>query len=117
MTGFEGETIQDLNNAITWIKKFRPHTFSFHRIQVYPGTRLYEKIGNNYFAINEWTEENIAGYFNSYKYDSVGLEDRRKWYLKNYRPFNTRYIRKSILKVNTLKNIFRMVFEKILNKE
>ena len=114
MTGFEGETISDLNNIIDWIKLYRPHTFSMHRIQVYPGTRLYETIGDRFFENNDWTEANVNRYFNDQKYDNIDIEDRKKWFFQVYKPFNTRYIRKSILKANPIKDIVRMVYKRLV---
>jgi anaerobic magnesium-protoporphyrin IX monomethyl ester cyclase len=117
MTGFEGETIQDLNNMIEWIRKSRPHTFSLHRMQIYPGTRLYDRIGDRFFENNEWTEENVLEYFNRPAYRNISIEERQRWHQKIYRPFNTRYIRKSIVKVNTLPKILKIFIKKILGRK
>jgi len=49
MTGFEGETVPDLNNILLWIKKLRPHTFSLNQLSIHPGTSLYESFGEEFF--------------------------------------------------------------------
>ena len=112
MTGFEGESLSDLNKTLEWIKIFKPHTFSFHRIQVYPGTELYEASGNRFFEKNEWTKDNVDKYFRNGKADNISQEEKRKWFLEVYKPFSISYGRKAILKVNSLKNIIKMVYKK-----
>lgn len=112
MTGFKGESLADLNNVLDWIKRFKPHTFSFHRIQVYPGTELYETSGNRFFEKNEWTKDNVDKYFRNGKADNISQEEKRKWFLEVYKPFSISYGRKATLKVNSLKNIMKMVYKK-----
>jgi anaerobic magnesium-protoporphyrin IX monomethyl ester cyclase len=112
MTGFEGESLSDLNKTLEWIKMFKPHTFSFHRIQVYPGTELYEASGDKFFEKNEWTKDNVDKYFRNGKADNISQEERRKWFLETYRPFSVRYGRKATLKVNSIKNTIKMVYKK-----
>ena len=110
--GFEGENLSDLNNILKWIKRFKPHTFSFHKIQVYPGTELYEVAGDKFFERNEWTKENIEEYFENKIFNSIDQEERSKWFLEVYKPFSTRYGRMATLKVNSLKSIIKILSEK-----
>jgi len=117
MTGFEGESLSDLNKTLEWIKTSRPHTFSFHRIQVYPGTELYQNSGDKFFEKNEWTEVNVKKYFESKIFDTIDQKERRKWFLKVYKPFSIRYGRKAILRVNSLKNIIKMVHKKYFSSK
>ncbi len=116
MTGFEGETVSDLNNILEWLNKIKPHTFSFHRIQVYPGTELYETLGGKFFERNEWTKDNVEKYFESKIFDSIDKEERKKWFLKVYKPYSLKYGRKATLKVNSLENIIKIAFKKYFSK-
>lgn len=111
MTGFEGETISDLNNTLAWIKKFRPDTISLHPLKVYPGTVLYQDIGSSFFENHEWTQENINNYFNQDSLSNINIDDRRKWY-KAYRTFNTWHHRRNLLKSNSLKTVLVLAFKK-----
>lgn len=115
MTGFDGESIADLKNTLEWIKVNKPHTYSFHRISIYPGTELYEMSGNGFFENNEWTEENINKYFQSNNFDSIEQEERKRWFKEVYTPFTTRHNRKAILGVNSLKDIIKMAYKKIFS--
>ncbi len=115
MTGFKGESLSDLENTLEWIKINSPHTFSFHSIYVYPGTELYKTSGGRFFENNEWTEENVNKYFQSIKFDNIEQEERKKWFLKVYRPFAIRNNRKAILGANSLKDIIRMVSRKLFS--
>lgn len=117
MTGFEGETVEDLDDKVRWIRQYKPHTFSFHPIKVYPGTRLYEKIGNSFFEDNDWTEENVKKYFDRQVYPGISEEDRQIWRDRVYKPFNKCYIRRSILTSNTLLQILKIFINKVFSKK
>ena len=116
MTGFEGENISDLNNTLSWINKFKPHTFSLSQIKVYPGTALYNESGDNFFENNAWTRNNIENYFKDEKFSSISREKRRKWYLEVYRPFQSKYHTKALLTANSLRTLFRIARKKYLKQ-
>ncbi len=117
MTGFEGEKISDLNNILTWIKKFKPHTFSLHPLKIYPGTELYEMSGSKFFENNIWNRNNIENYFKQEIFRNINKEQKIKWYKETYKPFRKRYHRKALLKTNSLLTLFKIAWAKyLLNK-
>jgi anaerobic magnesium-protoporphyrin IX monomethyl ester cyclase len=114
MTGFKGENISDLNNTLSWIHKHKPHTFSLHQIKVYPGTALYKESGDNFFENNVWTRSTIENYFKNEKFSTISREKRRTWYVKVYRPFQSKYHTKALLTANSLRTLLRIVRKKYL---
>jgi len=117
MTGFEGEKISDLNNTLTWIKKFKPHTFSLHPLKIYPGTALYEMSGSKFFENNTWNRNNIEKYFKKEIYSSINKKQKIRWYEEIYKPFNNKYHKMALLKTNTLTTLFKMAWVKYLLKK
>lgn len=63
LTGFEAETIDDLSHRLEWVKKVRPTSFSWHPIQIHPGSPLYLRKGISFFEEEDWTEENVFSYY------------------------------------------------------
>jgi len=54
MTGFEGETLPDLEKGLHWLKQIKPDSFSWFPLGIHPGTLLYQKKGDGFFEKNEW---------------------------------------------------------------
>jgi len=116
MIGFEGENISDLDNFLSWINKFRPHTFSLSLLSIYPGTLLYEASGNKFFEKNTWTRNNIENYFKHDKFSNITKEERSEWYLKTFKPFCRKYFRKALLQANPVSTILKMAYKKYFLK-
>jgi len=119
MTGFEGETIADLNALIEWIRRHKPHTFQLGQTQIYPGTQLYETNGNNFFENNPWTEYNLNKYFYTEYFSDIELEKRIDWVEKVFTPFYIKYNRKALIKSNSMSTLLKMTsskFTRIISK-
>lgn len=113
ITGFKREKISDLNNILKWIKKYKPHTFSLSRLQLYPGTEIYKNEGKKFFENNDWSRNNIDNYFFKDNISSINPTEKSKWNLQIYSPFAKKYQIMAILKVNSLKSILKMAYLKI----
>ena len=116
MTGFEGENISDLDNTLSWINKFKPHTFSLNQLSIYPGTSLYESSGNKFFEKNTWTRNNIENYFKDDKFSNITKKERSVWYLMTFKPFFSKYFRKAQLQANPMSAILKMAYKKYFLK-
>ncbi|MBI4775654.1 MAG: B12-binding domain-containing radical SAM protein [Deltaproteobacteria bacterium] len=87
ITGFEGETLSDLEKKLAWIKHLNPASFSWFPLQLYPGTALYEKRGNRFFEENEWTRERIQAYYKNTCLASFSPRERDEWMKIHFQPF------------------------------
>ncbi len=105
MTGFEGEQLSDLENGLRWVKQTNPSSFSWFPLNIYPGTALYQKKGNDFFEKNEWTEGNISRYFEEDHLSSVPKEERDRWIKKVLAPYQEWHYRLTILKVNPISKL------------
>ena len=114
MTGFEGETLDDLNSLIEWIKIHRPHSFQLGLTQIYPGTKLYETQGNDFFENNAWTDYNIRKYFHTDFFSSIPEIQRVEWFSNVYWPFLNKYAKKELIKSNSMSNLVKFAIKKFL---
>ena len=101
MSGLKGETLSDLDDKLDWLRKSRPDTFSWHNLQIFPGTLLYLEEGMDFFEKNDWSEENVKDYFRRDFLSSIPAKERREWMQKKYSPFKTRSWRLNVLRVNS----------------
>jgi anaerobic magnesium-protoporphyrin IX monomethyl ester cyclase len=105
MTGFEGETLSDLDQGLRWIKQAKPDSFSWYPLDIHPGTALYQKRGNQFFEKNEWTEENISRYYGVDHLSSISKKERDRWKKKYLQPYQKWHYRVTILRVNPISKL------------
>ncbi|MFO7612717.1 MAG: radical SAM protein [Clostridia bacterium] len=115
MTGLPGETLDDLNALLSWIKKHQPHSFSLSSLMMHPGTALYADHGNDFFANNEWSKKNITSYYESNPLCDMDNESFRTWKKEVLIPFSSRHHRKWMLRNNTSLSLMKMLCNKILD--
>ena len=48
-----------LENELVWLKRVKPHSFSWSTLEIHPGTALYERKGNRSSLL--WTISPING--------------------------------------------------------
>ncbi len=100
MSGLKGETLDDLDNKLAWLKKSRPDTFNLHRLKIFPGTVLYLAEGGEFFEKNDWSEENVKAYFRQDFLSSVTEKQREEWMRTKYAPCLKKFSRRNTLRVN-----------------
>lgn len=100
LTGFEGETLADLQNRLDWIKKLRPTSFTWAPIQIYPASALYRGKQMNFFETSDWTAENVITYFRQDHLSPIPAARRRTWMRRHFVPFARRYRQLNILRRN-----------------
>ncbi len=100
LTGFEAETIADLSHRLEWVKKVRPTSFSWHPIQIHPGSPLYLRKGISFFEEEDWTEENVFSYYQRDHLSPIPAGQRDAWMKEHYEPFGLRFARLNLLRSN-----------------
>ena len=102
MTGFPGETLDNMKTTLNWLKMVKPDIFSWCLLSLHPGTTLYEKTGHNFFADHDWQEASIADFFQRDHTSSIHPEERKRWQNNQLFPYQKRLRHNHILKVNNL---------------
>ena len=113
MTGFEGETISDLEQNLQWVKRVNPNTFYWFPLQIHPGTALYRKKGEQFFENHDWTERDISGYYERDALSSILPSERRAWMKRNYGPFHKWRRRRNFVKVNPPGKVFSFLRQEL----
>ncbi len=108
LTALRGETVSDLNQRRKWLERARPTSFSWHPLKVYPGTRLYLECGDGFFEKSPWTEKEIMAFFNEDRFSEISPSERKKWMKSRYEPFSRWWMRRTILKMNSVEKIARL---------
>jgi anaerobic magnesium-protoporphyrin IX monomethyl ester cyclase len=117
MQGFEGETINDLEQRLSWIKAAGgTFTVSLSNLQIYPGTALYREKGNSFFEDNPWTREEINNYYRTDHLSAVSSGERLAWTKEKLTPELRRRNRLAILSGNSMRTIVRIIFDKVKKK-
>jgi anaerobic magnesium-protoporphyrin IX monomethyl ester cyclase len=100
LTVLEGETIGDLASRLEWVKKVGPTSFSWHPIQIHPGSPLYLRKGISFFEKEDWTEENIISHYRGDHLSPIPAVQRDAWMKEHYEPFRLRFMRLGLLRSN-----------------
>lgn len=116
MVGFENEGIKELEEKLKWLKKAAPTSFSWNLLGLYPGTALYLKNGNDYFAREEWSEKSITEFYQQSTSNIISREAMGEWLNKHYHPYRKWHHRRNVLRVNNPAQIFQILCHKA-NKE
>jgi len=87
--GFPGESISDLEATLNWVKEVKPTIFNWRDLTIYPGTRLYEQMGNQYFEENDWDRKSIDSFFQARLPDTIPEASQTQWLRKHYTPYST----------------------------
>lgn len=113
ITGFVGETIEDLNALLKWIKKYQPQSFLLSPLKIHPGTQLYKDKGNSYYENNDWTRDKIHYYYNTNSQNDISEENFNTWKKDVLIPFSTKHHRKWIIRNNTPLSILKLIMNKL----
>ena len=111
MTGFEGETLLDLEKKLAWVKRFIPTSFSWFPMQRYPGTVLYEKRGKRFFEENEWTREKIRDYYKNTCLASYSPRELDVWMKDHFKQFSRWRHHLNLLLRNSPLKVARFVYQ------
>ena len=112
LTGLENETFDDLRQQLSRIRQLQPDSFSWNRVNLYPGTRLYNDRGNRFFETHEWSRELIDEFFEQDFLTAIHPEKRKRWENQHLKPYMWRTLTFSHLRNNDLK----FIVEKIMGR-
>jgi len=88
ITGLEGETIGILEKELAWMKRVKPHSFSWSPLEIHPGTTLYKRKGNRFFESQEWDRETVLRFYGQSPLSTVSPKEKRNWLKKHYVPYH-----------------------------
>jgi len=88
ITGLEGETIDTLGKELAWLKKVKPHSFSWPNLEIHPGTALYARKGSRFFESQEWNREAVLRFYQQSPLSTVSPKEKRSWLRKHYVPYH-----------------------------
>jgi radical SAM superfamily enzyme YgiQ (UPF0313 family) len=88
ITGLEGETIGTLEKELAWLKRVKPHSFSWSPLEIHPGTALYERKGNRFFESQEWDHETVLRFHGQSLLSTVSPKAKKNWLRKQYVPYH-----------------------------
>jgi len=109
ITGLEGETIGTLEKELTWLKRVKPHSFSWSTLEIHPGTALYERKGNRFFELQEWDRETVLRFHGQSSLSTVSPKEKKNWLRKYYTPFQHRTYLRHLLMKNYPRKFFSML--------
>ena len=113
IVGLEGETISDLAENLRWLKQVKTDTFYWFSLEIHPGTSLYQKKGNRFFEVNEWSEENVLNFYNREGLSAIPLKERDQWMKNNFLPYHQWHRRLNLLRVNPPLKILSLIMGEI----
>lgn len=101
LTRVEGETVADLEQRLEWIKKIRPDSFSWHTLELHPGTALYLRLGRKFYEENPWSREAVEAFTHDDQISQIGPAIRWDWMKQHYDPLVKKARRREIFKRNS----------------
>jgi radical SAM superfamily enzyme YgiQ (UPF0313 family) len=117
MTGFPGETLEDLEQVLSRIKSIKGDvTFTLSPMTIDPGTRLYRDKGSSFFEINPWTRESVSAYYNQDPLSTLDRGSRKLWMNERGRPWLKSSRRRSFFRRNPFSSMFVLIYEKVMER-
>jgi radical SAM superfamily enzyme YgiQ (UPF0313 family) len=116
LTRTDGETIDDLEAKLEWLKKNRPDTFSMSSMLRYPGSLLYREKGSQFFETYEWTRENVLGFYAADVFSKVMPQERKYWMQSRFEPFSRTHHRLARLRLNPKQRWPQIFCEAVLRR-
>lgn len=116
MMGFEGETVEMLDRTLKWVKSLRIDNFKWGMLRIYPGSRLYVDKGHGFVEENEWTRENINGFFAADHLSNISGEERGKWLRTSLEPYKRYLHHRGIWRCNPLWDCMAHYYHALLAK-
>lgn len=114
LQGFEGETVEDLEKRLAWIKNAgSSFTVSLSMLELYPGTSLYRKKGGSFFETKPWTAEEIKKYYQTDHLSAVPAQERERWLKTRFKPEMIRRNRWAVLTNNNLLTTASLTLKKL----
>ena len=111
MTQVAGETVENMNTQLDWLKMAAPNTFQWSPLNIYPGSQLYrETAENGFFETSPWTEAAVHDYFHTDHYSGMPSGVRAEWMKKNFESYSLWRHRWNQLKINSIQKWPVMVF-------
>lgn len=109
ITGLAGETLNILDSELAWVKKVKPHSFSWSSLSLHPGTALYEKAGQRFFESHNWDRENVISFYNQSSLSTVPDKTKKTWLRRHYSPYNRKTYQWQLIKNNYPRRIVSMI--------
>lgn len=116
LTRTEGETLDDLEAKLEWLKKNRPDTFSMSSMLRYPGSLLYREKGSQFFETHEWTRKNVLGFYATDVFSKVMPQERKYWMQSRFEPFSRKHHRLARLRLNPKQRWLQIFYEAVLRR-
>ena len=116
LTRTEGETLDDLEAKLEWLKKNRPDTFIMSPLSCYPGSILYKEKGSQFFETHDWTRENVLGFYAADVFSKVTPKERKYWMQSRFEPFSRKHHRLTRLRLNAKQRWPQIFYEAILRR-
>jgi anaerobic magnesium-protoporphyrin IX monomethyl ester cyclase len=91
ITRLPGETVEDLEQRLAWLKRNRVTSFQWSPLNLYPGTVMYAKYGQDYYARHEWTRANLERFYSVDTLSAIPPRQRHAWMQKHLGPFSRRH--------------------------
>lgn len=116
LTRTEGESMDDLEAKLEWLKKNRPDTFSMNPMSRYPGSLLYREKGLQFFETQDWTRKNVLGFYAEDVFSKVMPQERKQWMQSRFEPFSRKHHRLVRLRLNPVQKLPQMLCEAMLRR-
>lgn len=116
LTNTEGETLDHLEAKREWLKKNRPDTFSMAPVLCYPGTLLYKEKGSQFFETQDWTRENVLGFYTEDVFSTVDPQQRKCWMKSRWEPFLMKHHWLAHMRLNPAQRFPQMLHEEVLRR-
>ncbi|PKN06171.1 MAG: hypothetical protein CVU72_05850, partial [Deltaproteobacteria bacterium HGW-Deltaproteobacteria-7] len=103
----------DLDVKLNWLKRHKPDTFSWHPLLRQPGSLLYQETGEKFFETQDWTRDNVRGFYAADIFSEVTPEERKHWTQSRLEPFSRKHHRLARLRLTPMQRWPQMFFDTI----
>ncbi|MFO7637294.1 MAG: radical SAM protein [Clostridia bacterium] len=98
--GFEGETIDALEATLAYMKKLKVDIFKWGSLMILPGSRLYEEKGGRFFEEQDWTRENVEGFYRTDHLSGIPPHEKEQWTRRRMTPYQRLIHHRGLWKAN-----------------
>jgi radical SAM superfamily enzyme YgiQ (UPF0313 family) len=112
----EDETIELLDQRLSWLKRARPTSFQWSGVQIFPGTPLYKEQGGDFFTHNDWNEQEVKAFYERDHFSTLPEAERQAWMRRRFVPFARWHWWRHALGRYPLSALASMAFSKVTGR-
>lgn len=116
IAGLAGDSPEMVDRTMEWLKGIGAENIKWGMLMMLPGTRLYNECGSNFFENNDWTEQNISGFYNADHFSGMAQGELSGYMRASLADYSKTLHYRTLWRVNPPHRAFGYYVKRLLEK-